>query len=177
RYLNGVRTVSSIPVHTQPRRRADYGRRVLPDDAALWGAGVRLRAAVLHLQPRLAERGRGLLQRQTKHAWYDIVSVQDGGGKENEVRRQIPYHDGSDEGESPTSRPGQVAEGGQLPFLQRRDVTAELHQRVRAKRAAYAPSIPSRCGRDCRSPSGVSRAAGTAAGTGARPNSGWQARN
>src|SRR5205823_5360174 len=121
--------------------------------------------------------GRGLLQRQTQHAWYDIVSVQDGGGKENEVRRQIPYHDGSDEGESPTSRPGQVAEGGQLPFLQRRDVTAELHQRVRAKRAAYAPSIPSRCGRDCRSPSGVSRAAGTAAGTGARPNSGWQARN
>src|SRR5207244_12798875 len=121
-------------------------------------------SSVLHRQVPPAELVRPLLQRLTEHARHHAEPVQERGRKQPQ-RREIPRHHRANEGESPPPRAhrGELRQfPRELPLVHRRDVATEAHQVARISRAAYAPSVPCRWGRVWKSPSVVSRAAGTA---------------
>src|SRR6185437_6987411 len=171
RYRNLGRALARHQGDPQPRRSTHAGRRVLPHDRALGRGGVRLAASVLHLETGFPELVRRFLQRQPQDARYHAVSGKDGRGEQEQVRRQVAGEQGTEQRETPAAR-AQRVECREPPFPDWRDMPAEPHQRTRTSRAAYAPSVPWRCGSDWKSPAAVTSAGDTAPAAGTRANSG-----
>src|SRR6266705_4680056 len=133
RYRNFWRPVAGHQGHSQPRRCRDPGRGILPDDRPLRRGWVRLRPAVLDLQPRLPQLGRRLLERQTEHPRNDLVPVQNRRRKDDQVRREVPGDERRDEGAAPQLGAASV-EPGHMPLADRGEMAAEAHQRTRRRR-------------------------------------------